>query len=136
MSYFYVDPQSKRFRIIPWDYDDIFMTHPHEGIKERNLKLDPSSLIFSSEDKLDVKIANDPYLYAEYLKHFQSVFEELSSDKLEKVLMNIYSDLSPLFKSKPILEAASKDGYQTSPKILRSELNKVYIFLRANVWAS
>ena len=126
--YFYADPQSKRFRIIPWDYDDIFKTHPHEGIKERNLKLGPSSLIFSSEDKLDVKIANDPYLYAEYLKHFQSVFEQLSSDKLEKVLINIYSDLSPLFKSKPILEAASKDGYQTSTKILRSELNTVYIF--------
>jgi spore coat protein H len=126
--YFYVDPQSKRFRIIPWDYDDIFKIHPHEGIKERNLKLDPSSLIFSSEDKLDVKIATDPYLYAQYLKHFQAVFEELSKDKLEKVLVNIYSDLSPLFVSKPILEAASKDGYQTSPKILRGELNTVYNF--------
>ncbi len=126
--YFYVDPESKRFRIIPWDYDDIFKVHPHEGLKERNLKLDPSSLIFSSEDKLDVKIATDPYLYAQYLKHFQAVFEELSKDKLEKVLVNIYSDLSPLFVSKPILQAASKDGYQTSPKILRGELNTVYDF--------
>jgi spore coat protein H len=126
--YFYVDPQSKRFRIIPWDYDDIFMTHPHEGIKERNLKLDPTSLIFSSEDKLDVKIAKDPYLYAEYLKHFQAVFEELSKDKLEKVLVKIYGDLSSMFESKPILEAASKDGYQTSLKILRGELNTVYNF--------
>lgn len=126
--YFYVDPQSKRFKIVPWDYDDIFKLHPHEGIKERNLKLNPSSLIFSSEDKLDVKIANDPYLYAQYQKHFKSVLEELSEEKLEKVLTNIYSDLSPLFASKPILEAASKDGYQTSSKILRGELNKVYEF--------
>jgi spore coat protein H len=126
--YFYADPQSNRFRIVPWDYDDIFMIHPHEGIKERNLKLDPSSLIFSSEDKLDVKIATDPYLYAEYLKHFQAVFEELSKDKIAKVLVNIYSDLSPLFVSKAILEAASKDGYRTSPKILRGELNTVYDF--------
>ena len=77
---------------------------------------------------MDVKIANDPYLYAQYLKHFKSVLEELSDEKLEKVLTNIYSDLSPLFTSKPILEAASKDGYQTSPKILRGELNKVYDF--------
>jgi spore coat protein H len=126
--YFYVDPQSKRFRIIPWDYDDIFKIHPHEGLKERNLKLASSSLIFSSEDKLDVKIANDAYLYAHYLKHFQSVVEELSGAKIEKVLMNIYSDLSPLFESKPILDAASKDGYQTSSKILRGELNTVYNF--------
>jgi spore coat protein H len=126
--YFYVDPQSKRFKIVPWDYDDIFKLHPHEGIKERNLKLNPSALIFSSEDKLDVKIANDPYLYSQYLKHFSFVMEELSRERIEKVLMNIYSDLSPLYESKPILEAVSKDGYQTSPKILRGELNSVYEF--------
>jgi spore coat protein H len=126
--YFYADPQSKRFKIVPWDYDDIFKVHPHEGIKERNLKLDPSSLVFSSEDKLDVKIANDPYLYAQYLKHLADVVEELSPDRIEKVLMKIYADLSPLYESKPILDAASKDGYRTSPAILRGELNKVYDF--------
>ena len=54
--------------------------------------------------------------------------EELSRERLEKVLMNIYNDLSPLYESKPILEAVSKDGYQTSPKILRGELNNVYDF--------
>ena len=124
--YFYIDPQTKRFRIVPWDYDDIFMIHPHEGMKERNTRIDPSSLVFSSEDKLDVKIANDPYLYAQYRKQFSSVFEELSRDRLEKVLTNIYSDLSPLFESSSILEAASKDGYQTSPKMLRAELNSVF----------
>ncbi len=126
--YLYIDPQTKRFRIVPWDYDDIFMIHPHEGIDVRNKKIDPSSLIFSSEDKLDVKIANDPYLYAQYKKHFSSVFEELSQQRIEKVLVNIYSDLSPLFGSSSVLEAASKDGYQTSSKILRSGLNEVYQF--------
>jgi len=129
--YFYVDSQSQRFRIVPWDYDDIFRVHPHEGIKERNLKLGPESLIFSSEDKLDVKIANDPYLYSQYMKHFSSVMEELSRERIEKVLVNIYNDLSPLYESKPILEAVSKDGYQTSPKILRGELNTVYDFFES-----
>jgi spore coat protein H len=126
--YLYIDPQTKRFRIVPWDYDDIFMIHPHEGIEVRNKRIDPSSLIFSSEDKLDVKIANDPYLYAEYKKHFSSVFEELSQQRVEEVLLNIYSDLSPLFGSSPVLEAVSKDGYQTSSKLLRSALNEVYRF--------
>ena len=126
--FFYVDPQTKRFRIVPWDYDDIFKTHPHEGIKERNSKIAPSSLIFSSEDKLDVKIANDPYLYAQYLKYYLSVFEELSQDRLENVLVNIYTDLSPLYHSTTILKAVSTDGYETSPKILRNELNNVYQF--------
>ena len=126
--YFYVDPETKRLRIIPWDYDDIFMIHPHEGIKERNSKISPSSLVFSSEDKLDVKIANDPFLYAQYVKHYSAVFEELSPDHLENVLMNIYSDLSPLYQSSTILKVLSTDGYQTSSKILRAELNNVYQF--------
>jgi spore coat protein H len=127
--YFYTDPETKRFRIVPWDYDDIFMIHPHEGIKLRNSRIDPSSLIFSSEDRLDVKIANDPYLYAQYLKHFSSVFGEIPKELLEKILENIYTDLSPLFESSSILEAAAKDGYHTSPKILRTELNNVYDFI-------
>lgn len=126
--YFYIDPNSNRLKIIPWDYDDIFMIHPHEGIAERNKKIDPSSYVFSSEDNLDVKIANDPYLYAEYLKHFHLVFNELSEDRLRKVLEKIYSDLSPMFESDTILQAASKDGYQTSLKILGAELNSVFAF--------
>ena len=126
--YFYIDPETKRLRIVPWDYDDIFMIHPHEGIKERNRRISPSSLIFSSEDKLDVKIANDPYLYAQYMKHYLTVFEELSQDRLENVLIKIYSDLSPLLQSSTILKALSTDGYKTSPKILRAELNDVYQF--------
>jgi spore coat protein H len=126
--YFYSDPGSKRLKIVPWDYDDIFMTHPHEGIEERNKKMDATALIFSSEDKLDVKIANDPYLYEKYTQHLASVLNELSSEKIQRVLLDIYSDLSPLYGSKEILEAVSKDGYQTSPKILRDELHNVYNF--------
>jgi spore coat protein H len=126
--HFYIDPATKRFRIVPWDYDDIFMLYPHEGVKARNSKISPSSLIFSSEDKLDVRIANDPYLYDQYLKHYLAVFEELSAERLENVLMNIYSDLSPLFQSSAIIKALSSDGYLTSPKILRTELNNVYQF--------
>lgn len=128
--YFYVDPQTKRLRIVPWDYDDIFMTHPHEGIKERNSKLSTTSLIFSAEDKLDVKIANDPYLYAQYVRHFSAVFDELSEERIENVLVKIYSDLSPLYQSPSILKALSTDGYGTSLKILRSEMNEVDRFFR------
>lgn len=127
--YFYADPETKRFRIVPWDYDDIFMIHPHEGLSQRNSRIDPSSMVFSSEDRLDVKIANDPYLYGLYVKHLSSVFEEISKESLEKVLENIYTDLSPLFESSSIMKAASKDGYQTNSKLLRAELNNVYEFI-------
>jgi spore coat protein H len=123
--FFYVDPETNRFRILPWDYDDVFKPQPHEGFAVRNTRMDPSSLIFSSEDKLDLKIANDPYLYAEYLKCLTAVMEELSDPRIEDVLNGIYHDLSPLYASKDILDAVSKDGYNTSPAILKKELEGI-----------
>jgi len=123
--YFYIDPKTKRFRIIPWDYDDIFKAGPHEGIEVWKSKMDPSSLIFSAEDELDVKIAHDPYLYDQYLRCLSSVMEELKEEKVESVVNKIYEDLSPLFKSDEIIQAASKDGYKTSLENLRVDIVSV-----------
>ena len=33
--YFYMDPATGKYRIIPWDYDDIFASGPHEGSEEK-----------------------------------------------------------------------------------------------------
>ena len=128
--YFYIDPKTKRFRIIPWDYDDIFKTGPHEGMEVWKSKMDPSSLIFSAEDELDVKIANDPFLYHQYLKCLSSIIEELSDEKIGLIISKVYEDLSPLFTSDIILKAASKDGYTTTPENLRTDLSNVYQYFR------
>ena len=65
--YFMWDTKQKKFDIIPWDLDDILCIAPHEGMTKRNEILG-DKLIFSAEDKLDVAIANDAYVYRQYLK--------------------------------------------------------------------
>lgn len=74
--YFYFDPGINKFSIIPWDYDDIFFSVPHEGNIE-NRKLLEDKLIFSAEDMLDKKIAADPYLHKIYLIQFREVLNQL-----------------------------------------------------------
>lgn len=134
--YFYIDPETKRFRIIPWDYDDVFKQAPHEGLEVWRSKMNPSSLIFSSEDALDLKIAHDPYLYAKYLQRLSTVMDELTEEKIESIINALYQDLSILYESDEILEAGSKDGYTTSLKRLQDELlivNQYFKYMRINL---
>jgi len=37
--FLYSGPETNRFEIIPWDYDDTFASQPHEGMKKRNQAL-------------------------------------------------------------------------------------------------
>ncbi len=134
--YFYIDPDTKRFRIIPWDYDDIFKPAPHEGMDVWKSKMNPSSLIFSSEDALDLTIARDNYLYKKYLQHLSNVMDELSEEKIEAIINALYADLSNFYKSDKILDAASKDGYTTSLKRLQDELlsaNQYFAYMRTSL---
>lgn len=127
--YFYIDPETQRFRIIPWDYDDILKPEPHEGIQVWRSRMEPSSLIFSAEDELDVKIANDPFLYDQYIRCLTDVVRELNEENVGSAIRELYKDLSPLFTSRTVLQAASKDGYTTSIELLRADLLKVYQYL-------
>jgi spore coat protein H len=134
--YFYIDPDTKRFRIIPWDYDDVFQQAPHEGMEVWRSRMDPNSLIFSSEDELDLTIAHDPYLYDKYKQHLTAVVNELSDQMVESVINMIYEDLSPLFASDAILQASSKDGYETSVERLQAELkmvNQYFAYMRGAI---
>ncbi len=70
--FFYIHPDSQKFDIIPWDYDDIFRREPHEGAKARQAKL-TDKLIFSIEDELDRSIASDEWLYAQYRAAFRNM---------------------------------------------------------------
>ncbi|MEQ1585934.1 MAG: CotH kinase family protein [Cyclobacteriaceae bacterium] len=70
--FFYIHPDSEKFDIIPWDYDDIFRREPHEGAKARQAKL-TDKLIFSIEDELDRSIASDEWLYDQYRAAFKKL---------------------------------------------------------------
>lgn len=128
--YFYIDKDSGKFRIIPWDYDDILKREPHEGFSQRNQRIPPTSLLFSSEDRLDVSIANDPVLYQRYLIQMNRVLKLLSDSLVEETLDHIYEDLNPYLTSNEILTALRTDGYVTSVENLRMDLMDVNQYLR------
>ena len=125
--FFYIDPEIKKYRIIPWDYDDIFASAPHEGSLQRN-KAIGDKLIFSSEDDLDKKIASDPYLYKVYLTKFKEVLEKLSPALLKQVFENTYAELYPYYSNKDIISNSEFDVYKDANiDNLKSYLLTIYL---------
>jgi spore coat protein H len=108
--YFYFDPGINKFSIIPWDYDDLFLSAPHEGNIDK--KLFEDKLIFSSEDMLDAKIASDTYLHNIYLVQFNEVLNKLSPDVLKRVFENTYAELYPYYSTNEIIKMSEYDAYK------------------------
>jgi spore coat protein H len=127
--FFYVDREIRKFRIIPWDYDDIFANTPHEGIKQRDKTLG-DRLLFSSEDLLDIKIASDPYLYSVYLDRFREVLETLSLVRIKHIIENTYAELLPYYSDSEIIGNARYDNYNdASLGTLELYLSRIYVLL-------
>lgn len=127
--FFYVDPEIGKFRIIPWDYDDIFAGTPHEG-KDKAKRFVGDKLIFSAEDDLDVKIATDQFLYNKYLDIMKEVIETLSPKNLKEVFDNTYAELYPYFSEKEIISQAQYDAYKNANlENLKTELVTLYLGL-------
>jgi spore coat protein H len=109
--YFYVDPDSQKFHIIPWDYDDLFSMAPHEGYQESR-KLIGDKLFFSTEDILDRKIVTDPFLYKMYLFQFKKLMNELSPDVLKSIFEKTYAELYPYYSNDEIISQSKYDRYK------------------------
>lgn len=124
--FFFIDPEILKFRIIPWDYDDILANSPHEGIHVRNQTIG-EKLVFSSEDRLDEKIAMDPYLYQIYLDQLNEVLNRLSPDLLKIVTEHTYAELYPYYTHPEIISNVQFDYYKdASMANLRAYLSEVY----------
>ena len=127
--FFYVDPEIGKYRIIPWDYDDIFAIAPHEG-KDKALKNLGEKLIFSTEDVLDVKIATDPFLYNKYLVVLKELLEELSPTILKEVFDTTYAELFPYFSENEIISQVQYDAYKdANMENLKTEMVSLYLGL-------
>jgi spore coat protein H len=130
--FFYIDPEIGKYKIIPWDYDDIFAISPHEGKEQRN-KIIGDQLIFSSEDLLDQKIANDPYLYEEYLKRFKEVLDKLSPELLKNVIEKTYTELYPFYSDEEIIGNSKFDFYKDANLgNLKAYMMSIYLTLNAS----
>ncbi len=88
--YFYAQKEKspKTLGIIPWDYDDIFKLAPHEGKETRDARLG-DQLIFSSEEALDLNIAEDETLYQVYTEEFLHVLDQLPDDMIYQTFEKI-----------------------------------------------
>jgi spore coat protein H len=124
--FFYVDPDSERFSIIPWDYDDLFSRFPHEGIVE-NRMLRADKLYFSTEDLLDQRIVTDPYLYRIYLVQFRELMNQLSADVIKRVFEDTYAELYPYYSDNEIIANSRYDLHgETNLNILESNMLALY----------
>jgi spore coat protein H len=127
--FFYVDPETRKFKIIPWDYDDIFAINPHEGT-DKSKKTIGNKMIFSSEDLLDVKIANDPYIYDIYLNTFRELLNNLTSDVLKQAFENTYSELFPYYSNNEIIINSQYDLYKNANlQTLKTDLFTLFMSL-------
>ena len=133
--FLYIDPSINKFNIIPWDYDDLFLPAPHEGMHESR-KILGDKLIFSSEDKLDIKIASDPYLYKIYLTRLRETLDQLPSDTIRAIFENTYAELYPYYSASEIISMSKFDSHKDTNlsklgndmRSLFDQLKTVYAF--------
>lgn len=117
--YFYADPPSYSqgriyFRFLPWDFDDLFKAmHPHPINSSMAAKY-PDSLLYNYEDKLDLKIFQDPVLYAEFKNVVRSLLEgELNEPSTNAIVDHVKADILPYLDRSDILAMAKYDAYKT-----------------------
>jgi len=108
--FLYIDPADDRFRIIPWDYDDVFSKQPHEGYKSRR-RVRGGKFIFSSEDRLDRVIITDEYLYLKYLEQLLDVIEILNDVTLAALIHDAYCAIYPYYLDGEIRKTTRYDKF-------------------------
>lgn len=124
--YFFVDPVTDKFSIIPWDYDDLFSIAPHEGYAASRKYLG-DKLFFSTEDLLDRKIVTDPYLYKIYLIQLGELMNQLTPDILKGIFENTFAELYPYYSDNEIISKSKYDLYKDDNLTkLKSEMLSVY----------
>lgn len=124
------------FEILPWDYDDIFASTPHEVGKNwsvgkvygdryydtySSLKQElGNKLIFSIEDDIDYTIAMDEYLYQKYLIELKYVVSTITNSKLEMVFEKIHNELEPFYQIKEVVKQSKLDNEETNWNLFES----------------
>jgi spore coat protein H len=128
--FFYIDPEIKKFKIIPWDYDDLFLLAPHEG-KDVSRKILGNKLIFSSEDQLDITIANDPYLYNIYLTGLRETLEALPVNTVKEAFENTYAELYPYYADNELISMSKYDSHkETNLTQLEKDMRALFGYLK------
>ena len=127
--FFYIDPDNYKFNFIPWDYDDLFSSEPHEGFTESR-RLLGDNLIFSTEDLLDKKIAEDEFLYKAYLVQLKELLNQLSPAVLKKIFEKTFEELYPYYSNEGIISLSKYDQFMNADmERLKKDMISLYKML-------
>ena len=95
--FLYINPKTNKYDVIAWDYDDLFMISPHEGLEARSQQY-KKRLIFSLEDELDLTIASDDFVYARYQETLAELFSVCDDNLLSATADQVLAELTSLSK--------------------------------------
>jgi spore coat protein H len=135
-----------RFSIIPWDYDDLFRSYPHEVgltwgtgrlLGDRHYAthqdiLDEigDKMIFSIEDDLDYSIAIDPYLYARYESTLVAMLEKMDLEDIDAIFEQVRSELIPFYYQEELVAQSRFDQHETSFSIWEENMEEKKTFIK------
>lgn len=136
--YAQVERDTIRYKLIPWDYDDIFREQPHEvGVawgtgtiygKRTYASVQDiideigEKLIFSIEDDLDYTIAMDTVLYRAYTSALKRLTGILDGNLLDRVFAETESELATFYAAPSVIDQSRYDRDPATRKTWQENL--------------
>ena len=138
-----------RFNIIPWDYDDLFRSNPHEvgltwGVGKlfgdryyptRQAILDEigQAMIFSIEDDLDYIIATDTFLYARYESTLAHMIEGINPEDIDALFDLVKIELTPFYNNADVISQSRYDQDETTYSLWEENMADKRSFLKGRL---
>jgi spore coat protein H len=149
--YSLIHQDKPRFSIIPWDYDDLFRSYPHEVgltwgtgqlLGDRHYAthqdvLDEigDKMIFSIEDDLDYSIAMDPYLYDRYESTIAGMIEKMDLEDIDALFEQVKGELLPFYSKEEVVAQSQFDQHETSFRIWEDNMEDKRALLKERLTA-
>jgi len=122
--YLYINPDTKLYEVLPWDFDDILKPAPHEGWAARNKSLQDKK-VYSLEETLDRSIAANGDLYSRYETELKNLVIRNDSSKMSQISKQVIEELNALSQDKEI--AASSLFLDTQPFDFEAAKNDIIL---------
>ena len=138
--YAIVEGGRSTFHPIPWDYDDIFASKPHEigrswgmgtifgnryyATMEEVYDEIGHKMIYSIEDDLDYTIARDPVMYEAYTQDLAALMAEITPGIIDRVFRETEEELTPFYQSISIIGQSEYDRHATTSKLWKENMKE------------
>lgn len=135
-----------RFSIIPWDYDDLFRSQPHEvglnwgtgrifgdrryATPQDVLDVLEGKMIFSIEDDLDYSIAMDPFLYARYESTVAGMLEQIQAEDIDALFEKVRAELLPYYVQEDLVWQSRFDQKESTYQFWEENMAEKKAFIK------